>query len=71
MACISGVTCRHSSMHNACISGDKKGSTHIRLNYDIFGETIVEKNWTFEFILGKYPISNKKIIRNGVREVKL
>jgi len=54
MACISGVTCRHFSMRNACISRDKKGATHIRLNYDIFLETFAETNWIFEFLSGKY-----------------
>jgi hypothetical protein len=60
MACISGVTCKHFSMRNACISGDQKGDTHIRLNSDIFLEQFTKTNWIFEFLSGKYPISKKQ-----------
>ena len=59
MACISGVTCKYFSMHNAYISRDKKGAVHVRLHYDIFGEIFVETNWIFEFLSRKYPISKK------------
>jgi hypothetical protein len=60
MACISGVTCIHFSMRNACISGDKMGSTHIILNFDIFYEKFSETKWIFELFSGKYPISKNK-----------
>ena len=38
----------------------QKEATHIRLNYDIFREKFSEKNWIFEFLSGKYPISKNK-----------
>ena len=60
VACILGVTCRHFSMRNACISRDKKGAAHIRLNYDILWSQFAETNCMFEFLLGKYPISKNK-----------
>jgi hypothetical protein len=44
----------------ACISGDKKGVAHIRINYDIFFAKFAETNWIFEFFLEKYPISKKQ-----------
>jgi hypothetical protein len=59
MACISEVTCRHFSMRNGCISGDKKGAAHIRLNSDIFLAQFAKTNWIFEFLLRKYQIKKK------------
>jgi hypothetical protein len=37
----------------------------------IFLRKFAETNWIFEFLSGKYPISKKQIVRNGVRKVKL
>jgi hypothetical protein len=60
MAYILGVTCRHFSMQNACISGDKKRVVHIRLHSDILLAKFSETNWLFEFLSRKYPISKNK-----------
>jgi hypothetical protein len=51
--------------------GKKKRAAHFRFRSKVLRAEFGKTNWVFEFLSEKYPISKKKISRNGVREVKL
>jgi hypothetical protein len=40
--------------------GKKKRVAHFRFRYEVLGAEFGKKNWLFEFLSEKYPISKKK-----------
>jgi len=40
--------------------GKKKRAAHFRFRYKVLRAEFVKKNWVFEFLSEKYPISKKK-----------
>jgi hypothetical protein len=52
-------------------SREEKEGGHFRLRYEALRDEFGKKNWVFEFLSEKYPISKNKSAETGVQEVKL